>query len=103
MKKWKFLLPVVVGLFVIFFNGCSTRSVALSRLKSGGEVIKEYDQGEDHYLVVKRGYKITKFRLYASGSGLSSGTGMETVYSIDTVAESCLTGSYGQTPISCED
>ena len=91
--------------FFLIFIGCSGRYQCRKVLSSQGEVLKEYEQGKDYYMVVKEGNKINKWRIYDWSGGFmtAGGTNAEYVYIVDQTTQTCFTGSKGQTPIECNN
>ena len=68
-----------------------------------GQVLKDYQQGKDQYLVIKEGQKIVKYRLYEYSAGMAGyGTLSEAVHSVDPITEVCNTGTQLQTAVDCQ-
>lgn len=99
--KSRISISLVVIVAIVVCISCSTQRALRRTLSSRGEIIKEYDSGDDYFLIMKEGNKIVKYRLFKY-TGPIIGTGSEIVYSIDTFAQVCLTGSENQVLIDCE-
>lgn len=100
MKNWKSVLQLMAVIFIL--SACSARSMLIEAMKSRGDVVKEYDEGKDHYMIIKEGQRVIKYRLYDWSTGLDGGTQAEVIYTVDIHAQACFTGQGGQTPIDCE-
>ncbi len=84
--------------------GCSSTppdptALVLNSLKSEGKVLKETKRGNETFLVMEEGPKITKYRVYKTGGNAY----FKVVYMNDTATGVCYRGTIKAHPIDCHD
>lgn len=104
MRRIALGLVSLAGL--VLHGGCATASERVGGILRGrGEVIKEYDRGDDHYMVIKEGGNIVKHRIfdYTVPGTFGKRARSEIVYVVDPVAKGCFGGPAGSSPADCNN
>lgn len=80
-------------------SGCATRPYLIKAMSDKGEVLKQYDLGKDHYMIIREGPRVVKYRIYDWATFDQKGTRSEVFYIVDTTTQSCYTGAV---EVKCE-
>ena len=96
------IIVTSITLATLFLSSCSNMGRLQNMMENRGEVLKKYEKGNDNYMIIREGDRVSKYRLYSWSAGLSSGAQAESIYSIDTLIQTCAKGAQSQAPIDCQ-
>lgn len=92
---------VVLLLAVLVGTGCLSSQMRRV-LDAKGEIVKQYDEGEQTLYVVREGKRFVKYRVYTWSVGSSIGVSSEPLYAVDTQIRECFAGGELAASVSCE-
>lgn len=84
--------------FLCFSCAGVLRNSVRNELRARGEVVQEWKEQDQEFLVNKEGNRFVQYRLV----GTATAAYAEVMYAIDTLTRTCYTGPLGTTPLGCE-
>jgi hypothetical protein len=98
------MIRTIVGMSLLGAIGCggSLRGMVRDHVAQRGQVLREWQLGNEERMIVREGNRVVEYRILSSQVGISSSAHAEILYAVDTVIGECYTGFTGHTPLPCD-